>query len=177
MKKYCANKFLCSRTWLLSLLLVVNALFSIQGYSKAIKKPNDITGLWIEAKKQKVAVWVEKCQTQLCGRIYWLKKPLTKAGKPKIDSKNPELALRNRPQCGMPILMGFSASKKENIWDGGEIYDPKSGKTYKSKIYLTKDGSIKIRGYVGIPLFGKTVKWQRPQEYIQPCDQQLFATK
>jgi len=141
-----------------------------------VESEHPLTGLWIEAKKHKIAVWVEKCQAQLCGRIYWLKKPLSKAGKPKLDAKNPDASLRDRPQCGLQILTGFSPTKKANVYSGGEIYNPKSGKTYKSKIYIAKDGTLKIRGYVGIPLFGKSVKWERPRENILPCDQNVFAS-
>jgi uncharacterized protein (DUF2147 family) len=46
-------------------------------------------------------------------------------------------------------------------WDKGRIYDPESGKTYKSKMTLAAPNRLEIRGYVGIPLFGRSTTWTR----------------
>jgi uncharacterized protein (DUF2147 family) len=157
-------------------MLLSFSVYSASSVSNTVKNAHPLTGLWVEAKKHKIAVWVEECQAQLCGRIYWLKKPLSKNGKPKLDAKNPNVALRSRPQCGLQILSGFSPTKKSNVWKGGEIYNPKSGKTYQSNIQIAKDGTLKIRGYVGISLFGKTLRWERAKEKLKPCDQKLFES-
>ena len=164
----------------IALSIIASLLFSFNAQSQeekslAISSKHPLTGLWIEAKKHKIAVWVEECQAQLCGRIYWLKKPLAKNGKPKLDNKNPNAALRTRPQCGLQILSGFSPSKKTNVWQNGKIYNPKSGKTYQSNIYVAKDGTLKIRGYIGISLFGKTLKWHRPKQKLSPCNKAIFV--
>jgi hypothetical protein len=34
---------------------------------------------------------------------------------------------------------------------------------------LQDDGSLRIRGYVGVSLFGKTVEWVRPQVPLERC--------
>lgn len=133
---------------------------------------DDIHGLWVERKpgdKQKVAVWIEDCNGLLCGRVYWLKKPLTASGAPKRDPHNPDAALRERPLCGLTILSGFRRVK-EKSWGSGHIYNPGDGRTFSSTINLEQDGSLRIRGYVGIPLFGKTVEWVRPQGNLAPCN-------
>lgn len=45
---------------------------------------------------------------------------------------------------------------------GGKILDPRDGKIYKSKMQIVGKGYyLNVRGYVGIPLFGKTVTWRR----------------
>ena len=61
---------------------------------------------------------------------------------------------------GLTILEGFSY-QEENLWSGGTIYDPNSGKTYKCKLSLNDDGTLKVRGYVGVSLFGRTEVWKR----------------
>lgn len=130
----------------------------------------DIRGIWIdhrEAEKQKVAVLIEDCNGALCGRIYWMKKPL-RDGRPKTDIRNPDPALRERPLCGLRILNGFKRSE-DNTWGNGQIYSPSDGNTFSSTIHLEKEGSIKIRGYIGISLFGKTLEWVRPSEKLEPC--------
>jgi len=151
----------------LSFVLIV---LTLNVFAKEKDKTTTIYGVWIEVKKHKVAVIIEDCENQLCGHIYWLKKPFSATGKRKLDVNNPDHSLRGRPQCGLTILSGFSKSKKSNLWRGGKIYDPKSGKTYKSNIRISKDGLLKVRGYIGISLFGRTVKWQRPEKELTPCD-------
>ena len=131
---------------------------------------DDVRGLWVdhrESDKRKVAVWIEDCDGLLCGRIYWLKKPLS-AGQPKRDQHNPDAALRDRPLCGLRILTGFRRVK-ETTWSAGHIYNPNDGRTFSSTINLEHDGSLRIRGYVGLSLFGKTVEWVRPQETVERC--------
>ena len=130
----------------------------------------EVRGLWVdsrEADKQKVAVWIEDCDGLLCGRIYWLKKPLS-SGEPKRDRKNPDAALRERPLCGLTILTGFRRAN-ENTWSAGRVYNPNDGRTFSSTMRLENDGSLSIRGYVGVSLFGKTVQWVRPSDKLEHC--------
>ena len=132
---------------------------------------DDIHGLWINNKnidKQKFAVMVEDCGNKLCGRLYWLKKPLSADGLPKRDKHNPNEALRDRPLCGLQILTGFQYAG-DSTWNAGEIYNPDDGLTFSSTMKLAPEGSLKIRGYVGISLFGKTLEWVRPTEEIARC--------
>jgi uncharacterized protein (DUF2147 family) len=62
---------------------------------------------------------------------------------------------------GLVILEGFMF--KDGSWKGGTIYDPKSGKTYDGLIKV-KNGNrdLEIRGFLGSPLFGRTIIWTRP---------------
>ena len=132
---------------------------------------DDIHGLWINNKdvgKQKFAVMIEDCGNKLCGRLYWLKKPLSASGLPKRDKHNPNEALRDRPLCGLQILTGFQYAG-DSTWNAGEIYNPDDGLTFSSTMKLAPEGSLKIRGYVGISLFGKTLEWVRPTVEIARC--------
>ena len=132
---------------------------------------DDIHGLWVDNKdpdRQKFAVIVEDCGSKLCGRLYWLKKPLSANGLPKRDKHNSNETLRDRPLCGLQILTGFQYVS-DNTWNSGEIYNPDDGLTFSSTMKLAPEGSLKIRGYVGISLFGKTLEWVRPTEEIARC--------
>lgn len=60
---------------------------------------------------------------------------------------------------GMNILDGLK--KDGNEWSGGTILDPRNGNVYKCYIVLEKPNKLKIRGYIGISLFGKTAYWER----------------
>ncbi|MCI2228351.1 DUF2147 domain-containing protein [Polaribacter sp. MSW13] len=66
---------------------------------------------------------------------------------------------KNKPILGMNILTGLE--KNGNEWSGGNILDPRSGKIYKCYIKLINKNKLKIRGYMGFSLFGKTAYWER----------------
>ena len=74
------------------------------------------------------------------------------------DAKNPEESLKNRDVLGIELLTGFSYN--DNTYTDGKIYDPESGKTYDCKMTLT-DNTLKVRGYIGISLFGRTETFER----------------
>jgi uncharacterized protein (DUF2147 family) len=48
-------------------------------------------------------------------------------------------------------------------WEDGWIYDPNNGNTYSCKMTLIDQKTLKIRGYIGITLFGRTEIWTRYQ--------------
>lgn len=81
---------------------------------------------------------------------------------PRLDDKNPNPALRNRPIDGMTIMSGFKYAGAGR-WTGGTIYDPNSGKTYKSKVTLIDRNTLKLRGYIGVSLFGRSDTWTRDE--------------
>jgi uncharacterized protein (DUF2147 family) len=130
----------------------------------------DVRGLWVDQRdpgKRKIGVWIEDCESQLCGRVFWLRKPLS-GGKPKRDVHNPDARLRERPLCGLRILTGFRR-ERDGVWNAGQVYNPNDGRTFSSTMTLEADGGLRIRGYVGTTLFGKTVEWVRPQDKLPAC--------
>ena len=114
-------------------------------------------GLW-EAGESHIEIY--HCGALLCGRIAALDEPLDEDGKPKVDENNPDPALATRPILGMDLIADFSR-KSDRRWVNGRIYDPRDGKAYKCKMTLQKDGTLKVRGYIGVSLLGKTVVWTR----------------
>jgi uncharacterized protein (DUF2147 family) len=122
------------------------------------QQPDHVKGTWLnENKDAKVEIY--KSGDKYFGKITWTKDMYEADGKTlKKDSKNPDEKLRNRTIQNLVIITDLTYDDGE--WSGGELYDPKSGKTYKSKLKL-KGGSLEIRGYVGSPMFGKTTVWTR----------------
>jgi uncharacterized protein (DUF2147 family) len=51
--------------------------------------------------------------------------------------------------------------KEGHEYNGGKILDPKNGKTYKCYITLEGKDKLKVRGFIGISLFGRTQYWSR----------------
>ena len=77
---------------------------------------------------------------------------------PKCDKC--EGADKDQPIIGMTILHGFTKDGDE--YNGGKILDPGNGKVYKSKMKLSGN-KLDVRGYIGIPLLGRSQTWLREQ--------------
>jgi len=109
-------------------------------------------GTWLVPKGD-AKVTIYKCGDKYCGKVSWLKTP------EDLDVKNPDPEKRKNKILGMNMLWGFTF--KDNEWVGGQIYDPDSGDTYKCKMWLKSDEKLNVRGYVGIPAFGRSEVWTR----------------
>jgi len=66
---------------------------------------------------------------------------------------------KDKPILGMVIIKGLS--KKGNEYRGGQILDPQNGKLYKAIIALDGKDKLKVRGYIGISVIGRTQYWYR----------------
>ena len=86
------------------------------------------------------------------------------AGRPdrkdRRDTENPDPALQSRRLIGATILAGFKFDGKEQ-WDGGTIYDPESGTTYRARLWLENPNRLMVRGFVGIDFLGRTETFER----------------
>ena len=139
-------------------LFVVIILFTL--LSTPAVWATGLVGLWVtEGSKSKIKI--VPCGVKFCGSIVWLKEPLAEEGKIKYDVNNPDKELRNRSIIGLQLLVGFVASNEVDVWEGGTIYNPEDGKTYSCTLTLLDNKTLKVRGYVGLPLFGKTQIWKR----------------
>ena len=138
-------------------LIIVFFLVSFKGFSQ--NKADDIIGIWVTGGKEPSKIQIYKSGENYYGKIIWLKNP-TENGKQRTDGNNPDKAKRNGPIIGLVILNGFEFDNDEE-WKGGDIYDPESGKTYSSYLYLKNKNILKVRGYVGVSLFGRTETWTR----------------
>jgi len=126
-------------------------LFLLASLAVLAQNGDAIVGKWLNASGED-QIWIYKKGDKYFGKLGWIKVP-DRNGKPKVDEKNPDPALRTRPVLNLELLKDFTFNGEN--WENGTIYDPKSGKTYSCKMTL-KDNSLKIRGYIGISLFGRT---------------------
>ncbi len=137
-----------------AVLLLVLGLFV--GGRAAAATP---VGIWYaEGGAAKVAI--EPCGEELCGRVVWLRSPFDEDGCDLQDRRNPDPTLRARKVEGLEILRGLTR-RPDGTWVNGRIYDPASGNTYTCQLALDGDDRIRLRGYVGIPLIGRTTMWTR----------------
>ncbi len=69
-------------------------------------------------------------------------------------------SLKDRPVVGLQVLWGLH--KVDDHWTGGHILDPESGNIYRCTVALEDGGKeLRVRGYVGISLLGRTQHWLR----------------
>ncbi len=117
-------------------------------------------GLWY-AEGGAATIRVERCDDGLCGRVASLRSPLDENGCELRDDHNPDPRLRGRALEGLEIFEGLERARdEENVWVGGSIYDPTSGRTYRCRATLDGD-RLYLRGYYGVPLLGRTTTWIR----------------
>jgi len=71
----------------------------------------------------------------------------------------------NLPIQGLNIIRALKANPKEpGVWEGGSILDPESGSDYRLKVRVIDGGQkLELRGYVGMPMLGRTQTWVRQQ--------------
>jgi len=103
------------------------------------------------------------------GKIIWLEIPVYPAddeqgmaGQEKVDRENPEESLRQRPIIGLEMMFDFEYAGHGKL-KGGTIYAPDEGKTYKCKMALEGNDTLKVRGFIGVSLLGRTEVWTRHQ--------------
>ncbi|MBB3699122.1 DUF2147 domain-containing protein [Flammeovirga yaeyamensis] len=120
----------------------------------------NIEGVWLTGLKDaKVEISIDdtgKAQ----GKIVWMLRDKEEDGGPRIDKLNPDTSKREVLLENMIILSNFEY-KGKGTWEDGEVYDPDSGKTYSGSIQSAGPNVLKMRGYVGIKLFGRTELWMR----------------
>ena len=124
---------------------------------------DDVLGIWFNEEKD-ARIEMYKEGDHYFGKIIWLEEPNEpETGKPKLDDENPDDDLQKRPIMGLLLVKDFVFDADDNEWDDGEIYDPKSGKTYSC--YMKFEGGnkdkLKVRGYIGVSWIGRTTYWTR----------------
>jgi uncharacterized protein (DUF2147 family) len=142
----------------LFVMLVCVALFMTA--TAHASEADAILGQWFTDGNESI-VEIYKCNESYCGKIIWIKEPKNADGTEKTDSKNLDVSKRGRKVLGMDIVWDFQY-KNKNAWSMGNIYDPKSGKTYSCSAKIEKD-NLNIRGFIGVSLLGKTTIWKRKQ--------------
>src|SRR3990167_2037027 len=137
---------------ILTVLTFVTTVFaeiaSPIGYWKTI---DDVTG----RPKSIIQVWKTPDQVLMAKVI----KVFPKQGQKKICTAC-KGNKHNRPIVGMVIMSGLQSH--DNQWKNGEILDPENGKIYNCSARLTENGKkLRVHGYIGFPLFGRSQTWER----------------
>lgn len=118
------------------------------------KNIDDVSG------KPKALIRITEANGELQGRLEKLFLAPGADQTPKCDKC--EGARKDQPVLGMVFMSGLKKDGDE--YSGGEILDPDNGKVYRSKLKVIEGGKkLNVRGYVGVPMFGRSQVWVREQ--------------
>jgi uncharacterized protein (DUF2147 family) len=148
--------------------LLIAAMLMTHG-SAASAHAQSVMGTWLTASgvaQVQIAPCADPSAGAICGFIVGLINPKGPDGQvvaPDVatDYRNADPKLRSRKVIGMPLIWGFKKTADPNVFEDGHIYNGENGKTYNANISLQPDGTLRLRGYVGSPMFGETQIWTR----------------
>lgn len=141
-----------------SLILLVFLVGLTSAYAQAETK-QAFEGVWVSVddvsnqRKSEISLYVEG--GKLYGQIARLLLEEDK-GKQCVACKGD---LKNKPIEGLTIIEGLVWDG--TAWTGGKILDPANGKQYSCTLTLEDDQTLKVRGYLGISLLGRTQTWYK----------------
>lgn len=125
-----------------------------------------ILGRWRDVSGS-VEVEIYKKKDKYHGKIVWLKEPNYRdndrkgmAGKPRVDRENPDPSMRTRPLIEMDLFWDCVYTEN-NRWENGMLYDPLKGRSYRCSITMDKPERLRVRGFTGVELLGKTIFFKR----------------
>lgn len=143
----------------ISRLFFVSLFLSLSFQYSWANDGDKVLGLWKNGEGTGI-VQIYKKGDKYFGKIVWLKIPNNPDGTPRTDVNNPEESLRKKPIKGLENLRNFEFVSK-NVWENGQIYDPKTGNDYSCEMKLVNENTLEVRGFIGVSLFGKTDVWKR----------------
>jgi uncharacterized protein (DUF2147 family) len=94
-------------------------------------------------------------------KVVWMEHPNHPNGEPIRDVHNPDPAKRNQTNVGLVFMRNFTYNPDNDQWINGTVYDARSGKSYKGNIQFESENKLRVRGYFGISVLGKTVVWTK----------------
>ena len=145
----------------LKTIILLPGLLLLAAANGMASTSNGTVGDWVSPNKSVVRVFT--CGSQVCMKIVQLSPTVPE----RKDAKNPDAGLRDRPLCGLNIGTGFRQVDAQHLTDG-HLYDPESGHTYSGTI-ATNGDEMKLRGFIGISLLGRTEVWHRSPAVREEC--------
>lgn len=133
--------------------------FSLVVLSVITASAQDVTGKWKtvddETGEEKSIVEIYKQNGKIYGKVVEILNP-DKKDAVCLDCPGDD---NGKPVLGLVILKGLEKDGDE--YDDGTIMDPNNGKVYKCYIELEEANKLKVRGYIGFSLLGRTQYWNR----------------
>lgn len=138
-----------------ALILVAAAMAPLSAHHVNPAPAEAIAGRWVTETRHGI-IEITPCANSICGRL--IDSDSIRADPHHRDERNKDAAQRNRPLKGIVMLQGFSGGGPK--WDGGTVYNPDDGGTYKGTITVVDPNTLKVRGCIVWPLC-KSQTWNR----------------
>jgi uncharacterized protein (DUF2147 family) len=115
------------------------------------------TGLWLTQDRGGI-IAINPCRDRLCARIVGV----------VLDHATDAMPVdyRGVSQCGLSLISD-ALQVGPGLWKG-HILDPRDGSLYGVELRLDPHGRLALRGFLGIPLFGRTEIWTRFNGAVPP---------
>ena len=118
-------------------------------------------GLWktIDDKDGTVKSEIRIVETNgvISGKVERILDPEAKPGEKCVECTDER---KDQPILGMEILRGLKKADGKDVWEGGNVLDPKNGKIYRATVTPIEGGQkLQLRGYIAF--FYRTQTWIR----------------
>lgn len=144
----------------MKILMILLCILNIG--TNVLAEEKSVVGKWKtiddETGKPKSVVEIFKAGEEYKGRIVALLNP----EKVNPTCEKCEGEKKDKPIMGLEIIWGVTEKQPGTEWGGGEILDPKKGKTYSVRLRLEEDkDKLEVRGFMGFSLLGRSQTWIR----------------
>jgi len=120
--------------------LVWLVLLALEAGSAGATRPSDpVYGYWLTENRRAI-VEIAPCGEQACGVLVWTR--------------------RDSAACGERMI-GDLERQDRGRWAGGYVRDPRSDKRYGAVLTVEDATRLTVRGYLGVPLLGRSQVWTR----------------
>ena len=124
-----------------AIIILLTVVFGLESYAQS--NPDAIVGKWLKTPKEDLVIRVYKAGTEYKGKIV------------------KEKEIYKDKTVGFVILENLAYDSEKQVWKGGKIHDPNSGKTYDAEAKIDTDGSLEVKCYLGIKFLGTKKYFKR----------------
>ncbi len=129
---------------------------------------DDCLGYWKtiddETKTTRSVVQIYKQGDRYFGKVVKLFRKATEERDPYCDACDDDDPRYKQRVLGMVILEDLEWDASDDEWDDGVILDPKKGELYDCYIALESQDKLKVRGFIGLSIIGRTQYWFRVEK-------------
>jgi len=144
-------------------VLVVSTMGAI-----GVHAAENLDGFWMDSDGE-VILEVGPCGDRRCAKVAWLRKPNGPDGLPLRDYRNSDPNLRSRPVCGLEVVTGFKR-QPDGTWGDGTVYVSDLGASFSGYAEVLSPTSVKVTGYIILPIFGDSEVWTRVSAPFEHCE-------
>lgn len=123
---------------------LIPALLCMMLAGSAHAAVTDVTGDW-STEDHKGVIRVAPCDGGFCGTI---------VGMTDFDPN-----YLGQSQCH-EVILHVAARPAPDGRRPASVTDPRNGAVYDAQLWRGADGALRLRGFVGLPLFGSTQRWE-----------------